>query len=120
MTPLLPCLRALWEFEATTGGHGPSQGSQTDLVSFTKTATAKSQELRLPYDALKSDFLRSFLQGIYSECAPTTAFLGGALAQDVINVVGRKEQPVQNMMFFDGEDSKAEVLSLVPEVGMDS
>ncbi|KAI9653357.1 MAG: hypothetical protein M1831_006062 [Alyxoria varia] len=120
VTPLLPCLRALWDFEATTGGYGPSHSSNAELGNFTATATAKSRELQLPNDALKAEFLRGFLQSLYSECAPTTAFLGGALAQDVINVIGRKEQPVQNMMFFDGEESRADVLSLLPEVGMDS
>ena len=49
-----------------------------------------------------------------SEIAPVCAFLGGQLAQDVINVVGGKEQPIQNMLLFDGEESKGPVYALHP------
>ena len=43
-----------------------------------------------------------------------TAFLGGQLAQDVINVLGQREQPIQNFLLFDGEDSKGPVYALHP------
>ncbi|KAF3044401.1 hypothetical protein E8E12_010270 [Didymella heteroderae] len=43
-----------------------------------------------------------------------TAFLGGQLAQDVINVLGQREQPIQNLMLFDGEESAGPVYALHP------
>jgi ubiquitin-like 1-activating enzyme E1 A len=46
--------------------------------------------------------------------APVTAFLGGQLAQDVINVLGNREQPIQNLMLFDGEESAGPVYTLHP------
>lgn len=77
-------------------------------------ATQKYNELQLPIDTLKADFLRSFVQNIAAELAPVTAWLGGQVAQDVINVLGKREQPIQNMVLFDGEDFAAPIYALHP------
>ena len=110
--PLLSCLRALWEFQTISAGMPGS--SRADLELFTTLATEKHKELQLPSDTLKAEYLRSFLQNIGSEIAPVTAFLGGQLAQDVINVVGQREQPIQNFLLFDGEESKGPVFARHP------
>lgn len=112
VSPLLTCLRALWDFRSISGTM-PSH-SHADLALFTSLATEKHKELQLPTETLRSDFLRSFLQNIGSELAPVTAFLGGQLAQDVINVLGQREQPIQNFLLFDGEDSRGPVYALHP------
>jgi len=54
------------------------------------------------------------MQNVGSEISPVCAFLGGQLAQDVINVVGGKEQPIQNMLLFDSEASAGPVYALHP------
>jgi hypothetical protein len=54
------------------------------------------------------------VQNIAAELAPVTAWLGGQLAQDVINVLGKREQPIQNMVLFDGEDFSAPIYALHP------
>ncbi|KAB8349524.1 hypothetical protein FH972_023550 [Carpinus fangiana] len=115
VSPLLPCLRALWEFETESNGLPPAHNA-ADLQRFTHLATDKSRDLQLPPELLQASFLRSFLQNLYCEISPVTAFLGGAVAQDVINAIGGREQPIQNMLLFDGEASKADVLALVPVV----
>jgi ubiquitin-like 1-activating enzyme E1 A len=112
VTPLLPCLRALWDFEKELG-RLPTH-ARSDLQAFTTKATEKHKELQLPIETLKSEFLRSFLQNLGSEVAPVTAFLGGQLAQDVINVLGMREQPIQNFVLFDGGEFQAPVYSLHP------
>ncbi|KAL8679240.1 MAG: hypothetical protein Q9186_004482 [Xanthomendoza sp. 1 TL-2023] len=111
--PLLTCLRALWDFQSEAGRSLPTQ-SHTDLQLFTRLATEKHKELQLPSETLRSEFLRSFLQNVGSEIAPVTAFLGGQLAQDVINVLGQREQPIQNFLLFDSDDSKGPVYALHP------
>lgn len=113
VTPLLTCMRALWEYQKISGGPLPSH-SKADLELFTTLATEKHKECQLPPESLRSDFLRSFLQNLGSELAPVTAFLGGQLAQDVINVLGKREQPIQNLLLFDGEESKGPVYALHP------
>jgi ubiquitin-like 1-activating enzyme E1 A len=70
--------------------------------------------LELPPDTLKADFLRSFLQNLGAELSPVAAFLGGYVAQDVINVLGQKEAPLQNFLLFDGEEFTASPFSIHP------
>jgi ubiquitin-like 1-activating enzyme E1 A len=41
--------------------------------------------------------------------------LGGQLAQDVINVLGSRQQPIQNMVIFDGDLMEAPMYALHPE-----
>ncbi|KZF19181.1 hypothetical protein L228DRAFT_241853 [Xylona heveae TC161] len=113
VTPLLTCLKALWEYQKIVSGTLPSH-SHADLELFTTLATEKHRELQLPPESLRSDFLRRFLQNLGSEIAPVTAFLGGQLAQDVINVLGQREQPIQNLLLFDGEESRGPVYALHP------
>ncbi|KAL8707829.1 MAG: hypothetical protein Q9220_007183 [cf. Caloplaca sp. 1 TL-2023] len=111
ISPLLTCLRALWELQTLTGRSFPRH-SREDLELFTRLATEKHQELQLPPETLRSEFLRSFLQNVGSEIAPVTAFLGGQLAQDVINVLGHREQPIQNFLLFDSDESKGPIYAL--------
>ncbi|KAJ5608551.1 hypothetical protein N7537_005170 [Penicillium hordei] len=112
VTPLLSCLRALWEFEKLRG-HRPTF-THEDLELFTKLSRDRHQELKLEPLTLDSVFLRTFLQNLGSELSPVAAFLGGSLAQDVINVLSAREQPLQNMLLFDGEKSVGPIYSLHP------
>jgi len=112
VSSLLPALRALWEFERTAG-RLPNH-SREDLMLYTTMANEKLKELQMPPDSLKSDFLRSFLQNVGSEIVPTAAFVGGRLAEDVINVLGKREQPLQNTALFDGENFHGPVYALHP------
>lgn len=110
---LISCLRALFEFQKQSGGRLPS-GNPQDLALFTKLAGEKHGELQLPMETLKSSILRSFLQNLGTEIPPTAAYLGGQLAQDVINVLGQREQPLQNFLVFDGDDFQSQIHSLQP------
>ncbi|KAH8169672.1 thiF family protein [Sarocladium implicatum] len=112
VSPALSCLRALWEFSQINAGRLPS--NREDLKMFTQIATQKHKALGLPTETLSSEFLRSFLQNLGSEVAPVTAILGGQLAQDVINVLGQKQQPIQNMVIFDGTTMEAAMYPLHP------
>ena len=118
VTPLLSCFRALFDFQKLSLGRLPSH-SRADLELFTRLATEKHRELLLPPETLRSDFLRSFLQNLGSEISPVAAFLGGSLAQDVINVLGQREQPLQNMLLFDGDEFKGPIYSMHPYVDDD-
>lgn len=113
VTPLLSCLRALFVFQQQSGGRLPGLNQQ-DLAMFTKLTHDKHLELQLPQETMKAGFLRSFLQNLGSELSPVVAYLGGRLAQDVINVLGQREQPLQNFLLFDGETFSSPVYSLQP------
>ena len=111
VSPILSCIRALWEFQSLTNAIFPSH-SRADIQLFTTLAQEKHKELQLPTETLRADVLRTFLQNLGAEISPVCAFLGGQLAQDVINVIGGKEQPIQNFLVFDGEDTKGPVYAL--------
>ena len=113
VTPLLSCLRALFDFQRETGGRLPAH-NRADLELFTRLVNEKHLELQLPPETLRSDFLRMFLQNLGAEISPAVAFLGGHLAQDVINVLGQREQPLQNFLLFDGEQFQANTFSIHP------
>jgi len=113
VTPLLSCFRALWEFERLSGGSLPAF-SREDLELFTRLANEATKDLQLDQGILDASFLRSFLQNLGCEISPVAAFLGGSLAQDIINVLSAREQPLQNLLLFDGERSIAPIYSLHP------
>ncbi|KAN0072373.1 hypothetical protein V8E54_009302, partial [Elaphomyces granulatus] len=113
VTPLLTCLRALWEFQSRSDGRLPTS-SRPDLELFTALANERHLELRLDPSTLDAEFLRLFLQNLGSELSPVAAFVGGSLAQDVINVLSAREQPLQNILLFDGEKSVAPIYPLHP------
>lgn len=112
VTPLLSCLRALFDFQRETG-RIPAH-NRVDLELFTRLANEKHLELQLPIETLRAEFLRSFIQNLGSEIGPVVAYLGGYLAQDVINVLGQREQPLQNFLLFDGEEFKGPTYSMHP------
>ncbi|KAH7258275.1 E1 ubiquitin-activating protein aos1 [Fusarium solani] len=118
VTPALSCLRALWEFMQIQGGRVPS--NRDDLKMFTQIATQKHKALGLPSETLRPEFLRSFLQNLVSEISPVAAILGGQLAQDVINVLGQTQQPIQNMVVFDGNTMEGLMYPLHPEGSLGS
>lgn len=112
VSPLLSCIRALFEFQRQNMGHLPDKGIRQNLELFTLLANQKHQELLLPVETLSPSILRNFLQNLGSEISPSAAYLGGALAQDVINVLGQRQQPLQNFLIFDGEECKAPIYSM--------
>ncbi|KAK0711472.1 hypothetical protein B0H67DRAFT_585461 [Lasiosphaeris hirsuta] len=112
--PVLSCLRALWHYTQLHNGP-PSASNHGELAQFTRLCGEKHKALGLPVETLRSEVLRSFLQNIGAEVAPVTAVLGGQLTQDVINVLGQTQQPIQNFVIFDGSTMEAEVYALHPD-----
>ncbi|SPN98384.1 related to NEDD8-activating enzyme E1 regulatory subunit [Cephalotrichum gorgonifer] len=107
VSPVLSCLRALWSAPDLAD---PS--SRAGMESFTRTVMGKHAELGLPPETLTPEVIRQFLQGVGAEIAPVAAILGGQLAQDVINVLGQTQQPIQNTVVFDGGVMEASVYAL--------
>ena len=122
VTPLLPCLRALWAFqEQHGGGEGfrmPSMNSAADRALFIGLVNEKQTHLGTP--PVSAEKIREFLQSIESmrEISPVATVLGGQLAQDAINTIGHTQQPIQNLLVFDGTTMQSSVYALHPEMGL--
>ena len=108
---VLPCLRAVFDFQRVAG-RLPDMHQSQDIAAFTALVTTKSRELKLPPETLHAECLRKFIQNIGAEIVPVAAFVGGRLSEDVINVLGRREQPIQNFAFFDGDSFEANIYCL--------
>lgn len=118
--PLLPALRALFDFQRSFK-RLPDMHLKEDIGAFTALATTKSRELQLPAELINAEFLRKFIQNIGAEIVPTAAFIGGRLSEDVINVLGKREQPIQNFALFDGDTMDGRIYCLYtppPELAM--
>ena len=98
--------------ERKAGEASPAATTHEDIQLFTRLATDHHQALDLPLATLTAEIIRTFMQNVRSELVPVTAFLGGQLAQDVINVLGHREQPLQNFLLFDGLTSLGNVYAL--------
>lgn len=117
VTPLVALFRTLWEFEDKAGRH-PNIANTADIEAFGKTALDQQLLLQLPTNSIPGDTLKDFLRGLNEQEVPVTAFLGGILAQDVIYVLGKKQQPIQNFLFFDGWSMDAPVYAFHPDKGL--
>ena len=111
VTPLLACLRALWELEGTANWDSESDAG---VEAFQRLAREKQAELQLPAAALTEDIMDSFLSDIGETTPSVSAFLGGLAAQDVINVLGQKQQPIQNFLVFDAQGMTAPIYAMHP------
>ncbi|KAL7270490.1 E1 ubiquitin-activating protein aos1 [Rhizina undulata] len=110
---VLPAVKALWQFQKL---HKRLPGiMKGDDGEFTKLMTESNQELDLPPELVKSSFVLSFIENVSCELAPVAAILGGVLAQDVINALGKREQPLQNFLVFDGDTNAGPVITLFPQ-----
>jgi ubiquitin-like 1-activating enzyme E1 A len=115
VTPLLSCFRAIWEMEATRSTPISAPLSSADMRRFIELATRNHKELGIPDDLLTAELMRKFTDNLGSQLAPITAILGGLVAQDAINVIGCREQPIQNLAIFDGETFQVPVYAMHDE-----
>lgn len=86
ISPLLPTLLSFWDC------------SHCEHLTL-KSVQEKARHLGLPAGIVTESYVNSFHSGV--ELAPVAAVIGGVLAQDLLNILGGKEQPIQNLFLFD-------------------
>ncbi|GAA5828797.1 hypothetical protein JCM5353_006327 [Sporobolomyces roseus] len=102
-------------FDEQLNSDSSSSSSTTSRPTF-EALRSRSNELlpRLsisPSD-LTDEVLTRFTSMIGHEFASSCAIVGGVLGQDVLNCVGGKEEPVRNLMVFDGDLGEGGVWAL--------
>ncbi|KAK9367130.1 hypothetical protein V1509DRAFT_627718 [Lipomyces kononenkoae] len=110
VSPVLPAIKAMWKFHEDAGSQKPT--TESDLVKFHDLVLDACRELGLPVGIISPEFTASFAHNIGTELSPVAAILGGVLAQDILNYLGQREQPIQNWVIFDGASSEAPIYSL--------
>ncbi|ERT02039.1 ubiquitin-like 1-activating enzyme E1 A [Sporothrix schenckii 1099-18] len=121
VTPLLPCLRALWAFQENHSVENyrlPDANNAQDRSEYIGLVSIKQQALGTP--PVTADKIREFLQSVSGlrETSPVVTVLGGQLAQDVINTIGQTQQPIQNLVVFDGSTMQSSVYAMHPEMDL--
>ncbi|KAF2404611.1 DNA damage tolerance protein rad31 [Trichodelitschia bisporula] len=117
---LLPMLRALFAFEVECG-RVPARrifddSEHEDVVNYRRLVNREIAVLGLNLDAVHNGVdAGMLLDCLDAELAPVTAILGGQLAQDIINVLSKREQPIQNLLLFDGDTYSAPIYPMHPE-----
>lgn len=68
--------------------------------------------LGFPESVITDQYLHFFSNQAYAEFAPVAAILGGILAQDVIQYLGKKESPINNCLILDAHQSEIPIYYL--------
>ncbi|KAK7207895.1 hypothetical protein BZA70DRAFT_293202 [Myxozyma melibiosi] len=108
VSPVLPAFRALWDFQSTTS----RLPSPEDFSTFEELVHNNTRDLGLPVGIITPQFVKSFLSGVGAEISPVAAIIGGAMAQDILNVLGQRQQPIQNWVVYDCDTSTAPIYTL--------
>ncbi|CAB4253913.1 similar to Saccharomyces cerevisiae YPR180W AOS1 Subunit of a heterodimeric nuclear SUMO activating enzyme (E1) with Uba2p [Maudiozyma barnettii] len=67
-----------------------------------KNTLSTCDKLGIQSSTLKDEYIQQFYKQANVEFAPVAAIIGGAVAQDVINILGKRQSPLNNFIVFDG------------------
>ncbi|KAF3919174.1 hypothetical protein AA313_de0200479 [Arthrobotrys entomopaga] len=112
VSAVLPAIFALWKFQETHKRLPDPYENKEDTKVFMSAIHDARNDLGLPLENVDAAFAISFLDSVGTELSPVAAILGGMLAQGVINFLGKREQPLQNILIFDGDSTNAPIYSL--------
>ena len=73
-----------------------------DLETFHSQYHSTCKQLGLQIEEVSTETIKQFIDQISVELSPVAAVIGGALSQDVINVLGKRQSPLNNFVVFDG------------------
>lgn len=105
LSPAVPLIFALFDTVR------PAPEEDVDISVLRDLAATVSSAMSLP-DIVTEEYLELFSRQAFAEFAPVAAILGGVLAQDVIQYLGRKETPINNTLVFDATTSEMPIYYL--------
>ncbi|EGV65810.1 E1 ubiquitin-activating protein aos1 [Yamadazyma tenuis] len=103
LSPSLPLIFALFELQRV---------SDINAETLKSHALKACEELGVNPDIITDEYLKLFVDQGFTEFAPTSAILGGCLAQDIIQFLSKKESPINNVLIFDGLRSEMPIYTL--------
>ena len=93
MTPKVPLTLTLLQYETF---------QNINLDDFRKKYDLTRKQLGLLIGEISNDTIEEFVEQAAVEISPVAAIIGGAVAQDVINILGKRQSPLNNFVVFDG------------------
>lgn len=103
----LPLIFSLFELER------PSNPEDVIDINLLKNTLLKvCARLGLPESVISDHYLHLFSNQAFVEFAPVAAILGGLVAQDVIQYLGRKESPINNCLILNSDLSEVPIFYL--------
>lgn len=107
LTAALPLIFSLFEFDR------PADPEENiDRSKLRTSLLAVCSRFGLPETVISDEYLDLFSSQGFAEFAPVAAILGGFLAQDVIQYLGRKESPINNCLILDAHRSEIPIYYL--------
>lgn len=106
--PLLPCFLALLAWRESR--------SDAELASFTDEFAAlvaeKAAQLGLEAAHVPRSVVDAFAANVGEELSAVVSIVGGVLAQDILNVIGGRELPLQNTLIYNGDTAEGPIYKL--------
>lgn len=94
LSSALPLTFALLQVEHEIGQLSPE--------TLKKKAAEICRQLVIPETVLNETYVEQFTKQEGVQFAPVSAIIGGTIAQDVINILGKRQPPLNNFIVFDG------------------
>lgn len=103
----LPIIFALLEIERpenpeTILAHNDLKGKALDIC----------KALNIPSSIITDEYVELFTRNAFTEFSPVAAIIGGCLAQDVIQMISKKESPINNVLILDSIKSEMPIYAL--------
>lgn len=86
--------------------------STIDVTILKSKAVEACENLNIPNTVVTDQYLELFSRQAFAEFAPVAAVIGGALAQDVIQFLSKKESPINNVLILDSVKSEMPIYLL--------
>ncbi|CDK26560.1 unnamed protein product [Kuraishia capsulata CBS 1993] len=110
VSPALPVIFGLLDFDSQ---HGKDlENIHIEADSLKEKALEACAHFQISQEIVKPEVVDELARQAYTEFQPVSAVIGGAIAQDVINMLGRREHPMNNFVVFEALASKMPVYVL--------
>lgn len=96
VTSILPLTLSILQYDLN------QKGKAISFEQMKRDAAVWCENLGVPATVVKDDYVQQFIKQKGIEFAPVAAIIGGAVAQDVINILGKRLSPLNNFIVFDG------------------
>ncbi|ORY79992.1 hypothetical protein BCR37DRAFT_403198 [Protomyces lactucae-debilis] len=104
VSPLLPILMSMLSWD--------NDDAHDAEHTYEKKSQEQARVLGLADSCVTEEVVHDVSESLGCELSPVAAIVGGILSQDVLNVLSKREQPVDNWFIYNGETGEGPVYRL--------